>query len=418
MRRFLTLVAAVAGCLCPSGCNQARKKTGVDESAQLDQMIVALRSAYAAFNRGDIAAAVKPLDAQIEWSKPVEFPGGGTYQGREGAKQYTSQSRAAWSEVMSESEQFIRAGDRIAVSVHARFRPKNNGEWQEVPAPRLILRTTRSSPLDLELGGELTGLPPGTTRYMAREDLLALPQSAYTVNDDANFTGPTQISGVSLEMLARHFGATPQSDMVVAICDDQYRANYPRAYVAAHHPLLVLSINGEQPAGWPKDSEGHGMDMGPFLISHPKFSPSFKILSHEDEPQIPWGVVRLEFRDEKAVFNAIAPPGPHASDAAVQAGYRIAQQNCFRCHNKDNEGGTKAGRPWQVLAAWAATSPDYFTSYVHDPRSKNSQAQMPAMSGYDGKTLAALDAYFRTFAPSPPQKKGQEKEKTKEKSKS
>src|SRR5215831_6658845 len=34
---------------------------------------------------GDIDAAVEPLDAQIEWSEPVEFPGGGTYQGREGA---------------------------------------------------------------------------------------------------------------------------------------------------------------------------------------------------------------------------------------------------------------------------------------------------------------------------------------------
>jgi mono/diheme cytochrome c family protein len=279
---------------------------------------------------------------------------------------------------------------------------------QEVPAPRLILRTTRTSPLDLELGGELTGVPSGTTRYITREDLLALPQSTHTVNDDANFTGPTQISGVSLEVLTRHLGATPQSDMVVAICDDQYRANYPRAYVAAHHPLLVLNIDGKQPAGWPKDPEGHGMDMGPFLISHPKFSPNFKILSHEDEPQIPWGVVRLEFRNEKAVFGAIAPPGPHASDAAVQAGYRIAQQNCLRCHNQGNEGGTKAGRPWQVLAAWAATSPDYFTAYVRDPRSKNSQAQMPAMPGYDGKTLAALDAYFQTFAPSPSQKKGRE----------
>jgi mono/diheme cytochrome c family protein len=283
----------------------------------------------------------------------------------------------------------------------------------QTPASRLTLRTARSSPLDLELGGELTGLPPGTTRYIPREDLLALPQLTYTVNDDANFTSPTQISGVSLEMLTRHLGATPESDMVVAICDDRYRANYPRAYIAAHHPLLILNINGKPPAGWPKDSEGHGMNMGPFLISHPRFTPSFRIFAHEDEPHIPCGIVRLEFRNEKAVFGAIAPPGPHASDAAVQAGYRIAQQNCFRCHNQGREGGTKAGRPWQVLAAWAATSPDYFTAYVHDPRSRNPQAQMPAMSGYDDKTLAALDAYFRTFSPWPSHKKGQRKEKTK-----
>jgi len=59
-------------------------------------MIVALHAAYAAFNRGDIDAAVEPLDAQIEWSEPAEFPGGGTYQGREGVKQYLAQSRAPW----------------------------------------------------------------------------------------------------------------------------------------------------------------------------------------------------------------------------------------------------------------------------------------------------------------------------------
>ena len=278
----------------------------------------------------------------------------------------------------------------------------------------LALHATRSSPLDLEIGGELAGLPPGTTRYIPREDLLALPQQTYTVTDDANFKGATEISGVSLEELTRHLGATPQFDMVVAICDDHYHANYPRAYVAAHHPLLVLNINSKPPSGWRKDSEGHGMDMGPFLISHPKFTPSFKILSHEDEPQIPWGVVRLEFRNEKAVFGAIAPHGLHVNDPKVQAGYRIAQQNCFRCHNLGHEGGTKAGRPWQVLAAYAASSPDYFAAYVHNPRSQNPQAQMPAMTGYDDQTIAALAAYFRTFQKSWPQ---QDKRQAKGKSK-
>jgi len=288
--------------------------------------------------------------------------------------------------------------------------------YAQTPATRLTLRTTRSSPLDLELGGELAGLPPGSTRYIQRGDLLALSLLTYTVTDDANFTGPTLISGLSLEELTRHLGAAPQSDMVVAICDDRYRANYPRAYVAAHHPLLVLSIDGKPPAGWPRDSEGHGMDMGPFLISHPKFTPSFKILSHADEPQIPWGVVRLEFRNEKAVFGAIAPRGHHVMDPSVQAGYRIAQQNCFRCHNMGREGGTKAGRPWEVLAAWAAASPDYFTAYVRNPRSKNPQAQMPGMTRYDDKTIAALESYFQTFATSlrlP--RTGREKEKGKSK---
>jgi ketosteroid isomerase-like protein len=104
----------------------------MEESPQMEQLITSLRAAYAAFNRGDVDAAVEPLDTQIEWSEPSEFPGGGTYHGRDGVKQYLAQSRAAWAEVISEPEQFIAAGNRIVVFVHARVRPKNGNEWQEV----------------------------------------------------------------------------------------------------------------------------------------------------------------------------------------------------------------------------------------------------------------------------------------------
>ena len=99
---------------------------------QAEQMITALREAYAAFNRSDIDAAVEPTDTHIERSEPAEFPGGSIYHGRDGVKQYLSQSRAAWAEVRSEPEEFIPVGDRIVVFVHARVRPKGKGEWQGV----------------------------------------------------------------------------------------------------------------------------------------------------------------------------------------------------------------------------------------------------------------------------------------------
>jgi mono/diheme cytochrome c family protein len=259
------------------------------------------------------------------------------------------------------------------------------------------LHATRTSPLDLELGGDLANLPPDSTRYITREDLLALPQVNYTVTNDTNFTGPTQVTGVSLEELARQLAAAPAADLTVTICDDQYRANYPRAYIAVHRPVLVLKINGQPPSGWPKDAEGHNLDMGPYLISDPDFTPSFQILGHSEEPQNPWGVVRLEFRDEAAVFGAIAPPGPQAQDPQVQGGYRLAQQNCFRCHNRGAEGGRKAGRPWLVLSAWATAQPNYFAAYVHNPKGKNPNAKMPSFPEYDDATLRALIAYFQTF---------------------
>jgi len=101
-------------------------------STEIEWAIEALREAYAAFNRGDIDAAVASLDPQIEWVEPAEFPGGGTYHGREGVKQYLTQSRAAWADVNSEPEQFIAAGERIVVFVHARVRSKESNEWQVV----------------------------------------------------------------------------------------------------------------------------------------------------------------------------------------------------------------------------------------------------------------------------------------------
>jgi mono/diheme cytochrome c family protein len=302
--------------------------------------------------------------------------------------------RRPWSVVLAAliSLMIIGFALRSARQSHA----QTSAASPDIPAVSLL--STRSSPLDLEVDGELAGLPTGETRYVTRDALLALPQVNYTVSDDANFTSPAQVSGVSLEELSKHLGAAPESDLVVAQCGDKYRANYPRTYVATHHPVLVLTINGQSPAGWPKDAEGRGFDMGPYLISHPKFTPSFKIFSHAEDPQIPWGVVRLDFRDEQTVFGAIAPRGPRAEQRLVQAGYRIAQQNCFRCHNMGAEGGQKAGRPWLVLSAWATASPDYFAAYVHNPKAKNPRAEMPGNPTYDDATLHALTVYFQTFS--------------------
>ncbi len=248
--------------------------------------------------------------------------------------------------------------------------------------PSPTLQITRSSPLDLEIGGELRDVPAGATRYVTRPDLLALPQVNSYVSDDPNFGRSVRIEGVQLEELARRVAAAGDSALVVAICDDLYRAHYPRAYMSAHHPVLVLTINHAGPQDWPKNSEDPGMGIGPFLISHAKFAPSFHVLSHADEPQIPWGVVRLEFRDEKEVFGAIAPRGPHANEEPVKAGYRIAEQNCFRCHN---------------MGAWATASPQRFASYVRSPQAVNPNAEMPAFPEYDDATMAALRAYFTTF---------------------
>jgi mono/diheme cytochrome c family protein len=263
----------------------------------------------------------------------------------------------------------------------------------------LPLNATRKLPSDLEVGGDVAGLPAGTTRYVTLDSLLAVPLVTYTVTDDPNFSGSTKISGIALEDLAPLLGAEPSADLVLAICDDKYRAAYTRAYLKEHHPLLVLLVNGEPPSRWPKDPGTHRYDMGPYMISHPRFTPSFKILSHSDEAQIPWGIVRLEFHHENALFGEIAPLGSHAGDASVQAGYKIAQQNCFHCHSSGRQSEQKSGRPWLALGVFASGAPEYFSAYVRDPKKENAQAQMPGNPDYDDATLQALRDYFATFVP-------------------
>jgi mono/diheme cytochrome c family protein len=122
------------------------------------------------------------------------------------------------------------------------------------------------------------------------------------------------------------------------------------------------------------------------------------VLSHEDEPQIPFGVTRLELRRESVVFGAIRPPGEWPVNSEVAQGYAIARQDCFRCHNMGAQGGTMAGRSWMQLAERAQEDGKRFRQTIRDPASVMRGAKMPGHADYDGATLDALTAYFRTFA--------------------
>jgi len=114
MRRpsAISIVAAVLLC----GCFEPQKESRMEESPRLTQTILALREAYVAFNRGDMDAAVASLDPQIEWTEPAEFPGGGTYHGRDAAKGYLTQSRAAWAESSASQNDSLPRGTASSYS--------------------------------------------------------------------------------------------------------------------------------------------------------------------------------------------------------------------------------------------------------------------------------------------------------------
>jgi mono/diheme cytochrome c family protein len=254
----------------------------------------------------------------------------------------------------------------------------------------------RAGASDLEVGGALAGVAKGQTRFVRYSDLLTLPLETYTVTDDTNFGKTVRITGVSLAGLPRWLGAAPGAGMVIAVCDDAYAAHYPAAYLRAHHPLLVLRVNGKDPAHWPVGVDG--VPMGPYMVSHAHYTPSFRVLAHEDEAQVPWGVVRLEFRNEQQVY---APIEPRLRSPLADQGYTIARQSCFRCHSNGGEGGLKSNRSWGVVARRAQSDPAWFDAYVRDPKKINAASQMAASPQYDAATLRALRAYFAEFTEAP-----------------
>jgi mono/diheme cytochrome c family protein len=269
-----------------------------------------------------------------------------------------------------------------------------------LPSTDHLLQSKRGAASDLEITGMVKGLAPDGVRYVSYEDLLGLPLVTVKVRGDDNLSkNPDEsvaVTGVYLDVLANSLGADSGSDMIVARCVDGYRANFSNAYIQLHRPIFVLKVDGLRVRDWVAKTHHDGL--GSYFITYESFTPSFKVLSQSEMAQIPVEISRLNFNSAKAILGAIAPRGEHASDPQVIDGYRIAQQNCYRCHNKGIYGGTKASKSWEVLGNEAVRSPSTFERYIHDPWSVNPKSKMPKNAGFDEATEKALQAYFKLFS--------------------
>lgn len=257
-------------------------------------------------------------------------------------------------------------------------------------AQTIALRPTRVAADDLEV----TGLTP-SPGYLARAALLKMPQSAAVIEHDADFPGLTlHVTGVPLEMLSAALGIPASKDLIDLLCTDQYRSHYPADYVRAHHPILVLRVEGKDPAAWAAATKNE--DPGPYFVAHAHYVPRYTVLSHEDQRQVPTNVVRMNVTTEEATYGPISPRGP--ATRTVDAGFTIAKQNCLRCHAEGPVGGTKSNVTWTMLGAMAQRAPHEFARYIREPKEINPKAAMPGNATYDDGTLAALTAYFQAIA--------------------
>ena len=261
---------------------------------------------------------------------------------------------------------------------------------------RIALETTRSSPQDLEITGDVPGLA-GASRFVRYSDLAALPQVSYTVKDDANFENAIKLSGVPLDELSQAIGLTGGKQLIAAVCTDGYEGHYTADYRTSHHPFLVLKVDGKDPAQWPRGPNGEIYT--PYLVSHPYFKSNFKVLAQAEEAQIPFGVVKLRFYDETTTLAALKPPAS-APPAAMQ-GYRIVLQNCLRCHRGADIGGSKSPFAWPQMALIAQGNAPAFGKYLVQPNRVNPEATMPPNPTFDAATVAALTAYFQSEGQKP-----------------
>jgi ketosteroid isomerase-like protein len=92
------------------------------------QNVEVVRGALEAFNRGDMAAALAPVDPAVEIYPPVEDPDmDDVYRGHDGALRNLEQWLEPWAEFRFEAEEFIDAGDRVVVTYSQRGRGKGSG---------------------------------------------------------------------------------------------------------------------------------------------------------------------------------------------------------------------------------------------------------------------------------------------------
>ncbi|HEY5078799.1 MAG TPA: cytochrome c [Opitutaceae bacterium] len=260
-------------------------------------------------------------------------------------------------------------------------------------ARAIELYPERGSPFDLALTGRLAGVPAGETRYARWSDLRSLPTQKLT--EDGEFVpGPQVLTVLFLDELLRDLPVAPGADTILATCSDGYASVFNSGFIARYRPFLVLEINGKGPGDWPPP--GLAYNPGPYVVTvSPALVPAvrgYRDITHKK----PWGVTTIEVasyadRYRPILSGKLASLSPQAAD-----GREIWINSCASCHVGPVEmfSGTKAGRPFPVVAAYARYDRPFFEKYIRDPKSLVPSALMEAHPHYTNQDLANLEAFI------------------------
>jgi mono/diheme cytochrome c family protein len=263
-------------------------------------------------------------------------------------------------------------------------------------AAPLAAQANRTSPQDLEVTTVGTDGTVSKPVYYTYEELETLAQTTATTDKDPETLKSATYTGVPVNDLFAAFGAKAEDSVMTMTCYDKYQQFYDSDYDAKHQPLFLLKFNGLKPDQWPKSDQD--TPQGPYSVVYAKFVPAETIYGYVQPERIPYGVISARIYPRAMFFNLFQPKS-NADDPEVQKGERIAMGSCISCHNIGDAGGAVAGRPWMILALYAATNSDHFRNYIVAPQKIDPSSKMPAHPTFDAKTLDALQAYFKTMAP-------------------
>ncbi len=261
------------------------------------------------------------------------------------------------------------------------------------PARALELHGERSSPYDLGLTGRLAGLPADQVRYASWSDLRALPTSRLKI--DGEFVeGPQELTVVFLDDLWKALPIAPGADSLLATCGDGYTSVFTSEFIARYRPFLVLEINGKGPKDWPPP--GLGYNPGPFVITVSANIVPKAAIYRDVEHKKPWGVTTLEVASYAERFRGVYSGRWSTLSERAQDGREIWINSCASCHQGPSGifGGTKAARPFEVIAAYAGYDRAYFMRYVRDPKSLVPCAKMEPHPRYTDNELSNLIAFI------------------------
>jgi cytochrome c2 len=260
-------------------------------------------------------------------------------------------------------------------------------------AVALDLHRERSSSYDLALTGRLAGVPDGEIRYARWSDLRALPTSQVAL--DGEFVpGPQVLTVVFLGDLWKALPVAQGADTFLATCADGYASVFTTGFIAKYRPFLVLEINGKGPKDWPPP--GLDYNPGPYVVTVSAglvpAATQFPDLEHKK----PWGVTTLEVASYAERYKAIYSGKWSTLSPSAQKGRETWVNSCASCHAgpPGTFGGTKADRPFQVIAAYAGYDRPYFVRYVRDPKSLVACAKMEPHPHYSDEELSSLIAFI------------------------